>query len=165
MGSEMCIRDRFPASDPNFIDLIRTELPDMYNNNASAYIRYKFTVPDQATIDSLGSVALRLRYDDGFIAYLNGVEIESRNAGPQSWNSGATTTHSDALAVNFVTFEQTEALNLLRPGENILAIHGLNRTTRSSDFLIQAVLEGDTSSAGGTLSSSCLLYTSDAADE
>ena len=150
--------ERFPASDPNFIDLIRTELPDMYNNNASAYIRYKFTVPDQATIDSLGSVALRLRYDDGFIAYLNGVEIESRNAGPQSWNSGATTTHSDALAVNFVTFEQTEALNLLRPGENILAIHGLNRTTRSSDFLIQAVLEGDTSSAGGTLSSSAQIY-------
>ena len=150
--------ERFPASDPNFTDLIRTELPEMYNNNASAYIRYKFDIADQATIDSLGSVALRMRYDDGFVAYLNGVEIESRNAGATQWNSAATATHSDALAATFVTFDQTEALNLLRPGENILAIHGLNRTTRSSDFLIQAVLEGDTSSAGGSLAPSAQIY-------
>ena len=151
--------EQFPASDPNFTDLVRTELPDMYNSNTSAYIRYKFNIPDQATIDSLGSVALRMRYDDGFVAYLNGVEIESRNAGATQWNSAATANHSDALAVTFVNFDQTEALNLLRPGENILAIHGLNRTRRSSDFLIQVVLEGDTSSAGGSLAPSAQIYT------
>ena len=151
--------EQFPASDPNFTDLVRTELSDMYNSNTSAYIRYKFNIPDQATIDSLGSVALRMRYDDGFVAYLNGVEIESRNAGATQWNSAATANHSDALAVTFVNFDQTEALNLLRPGENILAIHGLNRTRRSSDFLIQVVLEGDTSSAGGSLAPSAQIYT------
>lgn len=150
--------ERFPASNPSYDELIQTELTDMYGVNPSAYIRYKFTISDQATIDSLGSLNLRIRYDDGFVAYLNGVQIESRNVGNTLWDSAASASHSDTAAVNYVAFDRSSDLRFLQPGENILAIHGFNRTPGSSDFLIQAVLEGDTGEPGGTMAPSARVY-------
>ncbi len=150
--------ERFPNSNPSYNDLIQTELTDMYDVNPSAYIRYKFTIPDQATIDSLDSLNLRIRYDDGFVAYLNGVRIESRNVSTSLWNSTASASHTDSSASNYITFDQTSDIRLLREGENILAIHGFNRTLRSSDFLIQALLEGETGAAGGTIAPSAQVY-------
>jgi hypothetical protein len=63
----------------------------MLNLNASAYARVPFTVANPAAFKSLN---LGLRYDDGFIAYLNGGEVLRRNA-PLSpaWNSAATAAH------------------------------------------------------------------------
>ena len=144
---------------PNYLNLINTPLNDMEDINASAYIRIKFNIPDQATIDSLNQLTLRMRYDDGFFAYLNGSLIESKNAFTSNWNSTATTNHSDSTAVNFADFDQTSDIGLLVPGENILAIHGLNRTATSSDFLIQAVLDGDTGALAGTVSPGAQVYT------
>lgn len=59
----------------------------MQGKNASAYIRIPFEVSDPA----FETLKLRLQYDDGFIAYLNGSEVARRNA-PQKaqWNSVAT---------------------------------------------------------------------------
>ena len=44
---------------------------------SSAYIRVLFTVNDPAEVTGL---TLLMRYDDGFVAYLNGVEIANRLA-------------------------------------------------------------------------------------
>jgi hypothetical protein len=140
-----------PRSIPNYNHLIKTPLEDMHNVNASAYIRIKFSIPDQATIDSLQTLTLRMRYDDGFVAYLNGSRIQSSNAGAADWNSAAIATHSDPLAIEFVDFDQSDHIDLLQPGENILAIHGLNRSAPSNDFLIEAVLDGDTGFPEGGL--------------
>jgi hypothetical protein len=49
----------------------------MHNQNASVYVRMPFSVADPQT---LGGIVLRMKYDDGFVAYLNGVEIARRNA-------------------------------------------------------------------------------------
>lgn len=49
----------------------------MHQRNASLYARFPFAVADPSALDRL---ALRVRYDDGFVAYLNGVEIARRNA-------------------------------------------------------------------------------------
>ncbi|HWQ92526.1 MAG TPA: lamin tail domain-containing protein, partial [Clostridia bacterium] len=63
----------------------------MLNANASAYIRLPFNGADPAAYNSL---ALRLRYDDGFVAYLNGTMVASRNApASPAWNSAATAVH------------------------------------------------------------------------
>jgi hypothetical protein len=60
----------------------------MSNVNASAYIRVPFTVVDPSIYEGL---ALRMRYDDGFVAYLNGTEIARRNApASPAFNSQAT---------------------------------------------------------------------------
>jgi hypothetical protein len=49
----------------------------MRNRSPSAYARLPFAVNDPATVDVL---ALRMKYDDGFVAYLNGEEVARRNA-------------------------------------------------------------------------------------
>jgi hypothetical protein len=75
----------------------------MLNANASAYLRVPFTVADPEAFNSL---ILGLRFDDGFVAYLNGTEVLRRNA-PASlaWNSAATALHgapnTGLLAENF----------------------------------------------------------------
>jgi hypothetical protein len=75
----------------------------MLNVNASAYIRSVFNVAGPAAFNLL---TLSLRYDDGFIAYLNGTEVLRRNAPvTTAWNSSATERHGapnpGALAENF----------------------------------------------------------------
>ncbi len=76
----------------------------MLNQNASAYLRVPFTVTNAATFQAL---TLSMRYDDGFVAYLNGTEVLRRNA-PASlaWNSAASGSHGEPVASSFVeTFE------------------------------------------------------------
>lgn len=112
----------------------------MYGRNASCYVRIPF---DVAAEDVLGasSPSLRVRYDDGFIVYLNGLEVQRvLFNGEPSWNSSATATHSDVDAINYETFDMTPHIGKLRLGRNILAIHGLNESTGSSDFLISVEL-------------------------
>ncbi len=61
-------------------DLILSDLRDeMLDHNASAYVRIPFSVQQTAAIDRL---QLRMNYDDGFVAYLNGVEVALRR-GPR----------------------------------------------------------------------------------
>jgi len=110
----------------------------MYQRWTGCYIRIPFTVENK---DELNSMILKVRYDDGFIAYLNGVEVARRNfSGTPAWNSSADTTHSDSEAVNFEQIDISSHLNLLNSGDNILAIHGLNGSITSSDFLISVEL-------------------------
>ena len=76
----------------DYDDLIGTDVQTaMYGKNSSVYTRIPFQVNDPASIDSL---RLRMQYDDGFTAYLNGTAIAQRNA-PTSplWNSTATAEH------------------------------------------------------------------------
>ncbi len=111
----------------------------MYGVNGSCYIRIPFPFNDDR--DALESMTLKMRYDDGFVAYLNGVEVARRNfEGQPAWNSVATTSHADDLAVLFESIDVSEHISKLRQGNNLLAIQGLNAGTTSSDFLIDAEL-------------------------
>ncbi|MBN2163139.1 MAG: CotH kinase family protein [Pontiellaceae bacterium] len=108
--------------------------------NGSVYIRIPFTVSDATRVKSL---SLRMKYDDGFVAYLNGVKVASANApSTLSWNSTATALHNDADAQVFVTYDISTFISLLTDGENVLAIHGLNDSLTSSDMLIVPELDG-----------------------
>ena len=129
----------------------------MYNGNNSCYIRIPFTV------NSAGYNFMRLgiRYDDGFVAYLNGTEVARRNfTGTPAWNSNASTTHDDAAAVNLEMIDISPYTNQLRQGDNILAIQGLNASRTSSDMLISVQLTaGESSPQGEFLSDSAIEYT------
>ena len=112
----------------------------MYGNNTSCYIRIPFTV-DLNDLSGFNYMTLKMRYDDGYIAYLNDVELHYSNfIGSPDWNSNADTQHPDSSAVNFEYIDVTSFIGALRPGENLLAIHGLNTSTTSGDFLISAEL-------------------------
>ena len=130
----------------------------MYNKHSTCYIRIPFTLDvDPAFYDSL---VLKIRYDDAFIAWLNGDEIQRENfTGIPGWDSDGTGSHSDSEAVNFISFDITEHMDSLRPSDNILAIQGMNKGNDSSDLLISVELElrrGGT--AGGAISSEAVKY-------
>ncbi|MBN1466697.1 CotH kinase family protein [candidate division KSB1 bacterium] len=107
------------------------------NPNSSCYIRIRFSLT-AAVIDNISKLSLRMRYDDGFLAYLNGVLVAQANAsGDIVWNSIASATHESDGQESFTI---TEFKNQLKVGENLLAIQGLNAGTNSTDFLINAEL-------------------------
>ena len=63
----------------------------MLNVNPSAYIRVPFSIADP---NGFQGFTLSMRYDDGFVAYLNGSELLRRNSpGTPAWNSAATNSH------------------------------------------------------------------------
>ncbi|HVR36152.1 MAG TPA: lamin tail domain-containing protein, partial [Methylomirabilota bacterium] len=121
--------------------LIRTDVgAAMSNQNASAWLRIPFDVSNPGDFEA---VQLRMTYDDGFVAFLNGVPVASRNA-PESleWNSTATTarTGSESLVAEVFPIELTPGL--LRSGVNVLAVHGLNVSADDKDFLMLPELTG-----------------------
>ncbi|MFN0126967.1 MAG: lamin tail domain-containing protein [Verrucomicrobiales bacterium] len=106
----------------------------------SCYIRVKFQV-DETDLADWNFLTLAARYDDGFVAYLNGTQIMADRApSPAAWNAAATQTHDDGSAANFQSFDLSPHLSRLRVGENLLAIHALNESLTSSDFLHQVRL-------------------------
>ena len=114
---------------------INTDVQSQMNGmNSTAYIRVPFQVPNPASLQSL---TLRMRYDDGFVAWLNGQEVARRNApaAPQ-WNSAATNSHPNYQALVFEEINISDHLNALRSGNNVLAIQGLNQSSSDTDFLI-----------------------------
>ena len=122
----------------------------MYGRNATCYIRIPFDLPAES-IDDLTSLRLKVRYDDGFVAYLNGVEVQRASFnGNSSWNSSASMNRSDVEAINLEMFDISGYADQVRAGENILAIQGLNESTTSSDFLISAELTAMEGPGGGT---------------
>ena len=114
---------------------------EMHEQTSSVYLRYKFSVED---LGKVGGLTLRMKYDDGFIAFINGQRIAGANApaGNGSWNTGATSLHDDGEAVEFEDFSVAGGAGALRDGENVLAIIGLNDNLGSSDFVIMPELVG-----------------------
>ena len=87
----------------------------MYGHSTSCYIRVPFTVSDDPT--TFTTLTLRMRYDDGFVAYLNGIEIaRALFTGAPAWNSAASANHDDAAAVVFEDFDVSKmSLPVPRP--------------------------------------------------
>ena len=117
----------------------------MYARNASCFIRIPFSLHDSP--DDFDILTLNIRYDDGFVAYLNGTEVARRNAGDTlTWISAAVAEHPDSEAVQFERIDISTSLNQLHTGSNLLAIQGLNTSSTDTDFLIsvemRASLEG-----------------------
>ena len=100
----------------------------------SVYQRIEFDVPDPA---ALASLLLRMRCDDGFVAYLNGQQIAAAHApADPTYNSHATAERDDAEVLVPVEFIVTQYLDELVAGTNVLAIHGLNVNDASPDLLL-----------------------------
>jgi hypothetical protein len=142
-----------------YTDLITLDLEaQMYRKNATCYIRIPFAFDGSS--DDFDFMTLKVRYDDGFIAYLNGDEVARRNfTGTPTWNSSANGSRSDSEAVNFENIDISADLSSLQQGYNILAIHGMNTSTTSSDLLISTELVAGKSSSRGVTSPGVLQYT------
>src|SRR5262245_11011841 len=96
----------------------------------TTHFRISFTLPVAPA--TLTSLTFEANYDDGFVAYLNGVEVARRSmpAGPVSYGT---------LALNheggtYETIDLTSSTGALVQGANVLAIEVHQRSADSSDL-------------------------------
>jgi hypothetical protein len=132
---------------------------DMRNINQTVYIRVPFNLSNPASVQTL---ILRMKYDDGFVAYLNGTEVARTPNAPATpvWNAGASGTHDDNQSIVFQDFDISTFKNLLVSGTNVLAIQGLNSGAGSSDLLMLPELV----SRSTTAQQAPVYYTTDGTD-
>jgi hypothetical protein len=104
----------------------------------SVYTRVEFNI---ANINQIVAMALHFDYDDGFVAYLNGVEV-ARNGisgtGQPAFNQLASISHEAKLYQNQVpdqfVFNQNQLAGLLTNGTNVFCVEVHNQLTNSTDF-------------------------------
>ncbi len=100
------------------------------------YLRLPFEVEN---LETLPNLALQVRYDDGFVAYLNGTEVARRGLGATAahpFGIVSALVRSNDLAVEPEVFSSLILEQSLRLGTNVLAIHAFNRDPADGDFLI-----------------------------
>lgn len=145
----------YETTPGSYATLINTPLPA---GTTSAYARFEFEIGHQDTIDAYGALNLLMQYDDGFVAYLNGVEVANINApaSPQ-WNSVATDTREGEDALPAQSVSLTTFKDQLRIGTNVLAIQMLNTGGSSEGLLCNPRITA--SSNDDAPSSAARLYT------
>jgi hypothetical protein len=123
--------------------LIRTELR---GTAPSVYCRSRFVVEDPA---ALASLYLGADYDDGFVAWINGVEVArspSMPAGVPRWDTRpASHESSNGSLPRFHPRRDISDVGIgaLRAGENVLAVGLWNHEPDSSDLLLAVELLAD----------------------
>ena len=133
-----------------------TTLTGMEDVHSTLYTRKTFTVG--AIADTNLHLRLKVDYDDGFVAYLDGVEIARRNLTNGvgtfvAYNNTTVTSHEasccDAPMHAAETIDLGSISNRLAAGDHVLALIGVNGTLGSSDFHLIAdlLLDNNTSTA------------------
>lgn len=127
----------------------QTLLSDMQTGYTTLYVRRQVVITNAVAADA--HLMLRMDWDDGFIAWLDGnyltsVNVSGAPAEPAS-TSAASGGHESSLGNSTpqraVTNDLGLASNWLAPGTHTLAILGLNQNS-SSDFILVADLYLDT---------------------
>ncbi|MGI8604618.1 MAG: lamin tail domain-containing protein [Verrucomicrobiales bacterium] len=120
--------------------------PVMHNVNASLYARLPFSVPAPEEITTL---RMRLNYDDGVAAWVNGNRLVLRNApDPPVWDSASLAARPQGDVFTEETLD-LPVQGLLVAGTNVLSLQGLNASVADSDFLLLPQLKaiGETAAA------------------
>lgn len=114
-----------------------TELGDMRGSYTCVFARRTFEVADVAAVDT---VLLGVDYDDGFIAWINGVEVARAGVdGQPVYSDTASSSHEGGSVVSFTLIPPPSAY--LVEGMNVLALQGFNRSlSGSTDFRLDATL-------------------------
>ena len=130
----------FGYGDPGILGEATT-VPGMNELHTTFYLRREFQVSSE--LDAASGLFLTVDYDDGFVAYLDGLEVARANApgSPGSaiaFNALATGSH-EASCCNAPTSVATNISlgslgSVLSPGSHTLAFIGLNRALTNSDF-------------------------------
>ena len=109
-----------------------------------------------SNLSSLTSLTLKMKYADGYVAYLNGVEIASENApASPTWNSLATTQQTSGVQattyedVNLSSFLNSSTTGHLTATGNVLAIQVLMASFSEQQMLVPPELAQMTSVVSG----------------
>ena len=130
----------YDGKDPaTFASLIETDLEtEIRTRTPTIAVRMPFQLESSAAIQAL---RLTMRYEAGFVAYINGTEVARRNVSSGLAVLGPRRT--DSVLVPEV-FSLPISAELLRNGGNVLGILGFNDTVESLDFLLAPLLEAST---------------------
>ncbi|MGZ8899941.1 MAG: CotH kinase family protein, partial [Limisphaerales bacterium] len=118
--------------------LAGTALDDMRGQYGSVFLRKTFNV---ANVAAEGNLELETLSDDGFIAWINGVEVARYNMPFGELPAAGSSAAALAEPIPWVTTVLTNTSELLNPGLNVLAVHAFNASLAdSSDFVFDARL-------------------------
>lgn len=115
-----------------------TLLSDMRNGYSCIYLRQTFTLANPTEVASL---ALQAACDDGYVAWINGVEVVRYrvNAGALAYNTVANSSAPEPI--QHIANPITSLGSLLVSGDNVLAIQAFNRARDNGDFQINLDLK------------------------
>ncbi|MDA7881619.1 CotH kinase family protein [Akkermansiaceae bacterium] len=115
---------------------------EVQNLSPSLYLRKTFSV-SAGNAASNATLELDIRYDDGFIAFLNGVEVARRNMGfPGMFAYRDQPAYNAHNTTGATTIDLGTASSLLQEGDNLLSIQVHNQTSSGGgDILLAADLE------------------------
>ncbi|TLX76920.1 T9SS type A sorting domain-containing protein [Labilibacter sediminis] len=104
----------------------------------SVFVRKEFTIEN---LNSIEQLVLHMDYDDGFVAYINGIEIARDNLGTPggvvAYNATADNYDHEARLYQGMEpneFEVHDWSNILKQGVNVLSIQVHNHSISSSDL-------------------------------
>jgi hypothetical protein len=131
------------STGTDFGALIATDIEStMFGVSASCYLRTRFQLGSPMDVDRM---LMDIRYEDGFIAFLNGTQIARRNiTGPGRYDSTADTNRPNAWAAVEERVDVTAHTGQLLAGTNVLAIQGLNDAVSEATFLLAPQLTAET---------------------
>ncbi len=113
----------------------KTVLKDMKDNYTEVYMRKSFNISKPENLHELGLV---IKYDDAFIAYLNGKEI--LRVGVFTGSGARASGIEEHERKDWEYFKIDSHRSLLREGKNVLAIEGHNRKVDSRGFTLNPYL-------------------------
>ena len=131
----------FENTPRDYQDLIRTRVKpaESCETCTSFFMRAPFAL-DAGNLPE--NLTLRVKYDDAFVAYINGVEVARKNTrnDVNGFDSRARG-HSNREAVVYENISLSSKISQIDLGENnVLAIHVLNSSVNSSDMLMSLEL-------------------------
>jgi hypothetical protein len=114
-----------------------TILADMRNSYRSVFLRRSFNITN---VNEVAAVQLNASYDDGFVAWINGVEVARANFnGSPTYLSNALSSLEPAATNSFVVSGAPQ--NYLATGSNVLTVQAFNNTLSGSDFRFDGQLQ------------------------
>src|SRR4029450_6948489 len=121
----------------------------MSGTGRSSYSRASFNIMNVSQIQKL---TLRMNYDDGFAAFINGTHVVSSPNAPDESTLTYNTLVSSHAPGAYDDFDITARINALVNGSNVLAIQGMNTNATSSDALVlpQLIARVDSGGTGAT---------------
>lgn len=112
-----------------------TVLNDMRYSYASIYMRHRLVI---SNLPFMKSITINTLCDDGYILWINGVEViryNTRTSGDITYDN-TTPAYNAQEPLTLQSFTFTNLDSLLVNGTNLIAIQAMNANLSSSDFLI-----------------------------
>ena len=127
------------SSSESELATVKTRLESMRKEKyLTLYIRKSFQVKELAKVKKL---RLKLIIDDGFVAYLNGVEVLRHHIKASAPAFDYPADYIEQPEGDERLYDLDKHLPLLRAERNVFAIQGHNQSVTSSDFVLTPSLE------------------------